>query len=155
MLRGRGLELKHMNFWNSYMLELQHLVVYANNLKNKWLFNCELLLLSPCEYLNFIFCSLSLPQNGEDSGQRGIFIVYMTYHPPKVMASKSKLVWSHIFCGSGDLGQLGWVPLSTITKAGLGKESALSSRLMWLQAGLGSTLAVAQRVPCGEGPWSH
>ena len=92
MLRCRGLELKHMNFWNSYILELQHLVVYVNNLKNKQLFNCELLLLSPCEYLNFVFCSLSFPQNGEDSGQRGIFIVYMTNHPPKIMASKSKLV---------------------------------------------------------------
>lgn len=122
MPRGRGLELKHMNFWNSYILELQHLAVYANHLKNKRLFNCELLLLSPCEYLNFIFCSLSLPQNGEDSGQRGIFIVYMTYHPPKVMASKSKLVWSHIFCGSGDLGQLGWVPLSHDHQSWTGKR---------------------------------
>ena len=92
MLRYRGLELKHRIFLEFIHLRTQHLVVYVNNLKNKQLFNCELLLLSPCEYLNFIFCSLSFPQNGENSGQRGIFIVYMTNHSPKIMASKSKLV---------------------------------------------------------------
>lgn len=77
-----------MNFWNSYILELQHLVVYVNNLKNK-----QLSIVSYYYYhlvnVRIYFCSLSFPQNGEDSGQRGIFIVYMTNHPQKIMAAKS------------------------------------------------------------------
>ena len=64
--------------------------------------------------------------------RKGLFIVhsYVTDHPPKVVASNSKRVWSHIFCGSGILGQLGWVPLAQ----GLFHKSAkaaVTSKLDW------------------------